>query len=284
MSARRVASVAWRSRQGGQMSTIQEKPGGSDSCTHHHHTRHRPSLRPAKSGRSKAVLRYTEHGIPHIVAKDYAGLGYGYGCAAATDNVCELANIYLTVSGQRSQVLRPGGRRLPVAVRGGEQPAQRPVLQADQRLRDRSTGWSRNRRRWGRAAKSARSFPATSGVQRLPRAHRPRRHLRPGLPRRRLGPADHRAGLLPALLRDRDHRRPGRRHRRPVHGAAVRRDARPGHRRAAFGEEWRRRSTAAGSAATASRSAGRHRGRPGSVLLGNPHYPWQGGRRFWQAS
>src|SRR3569833_1873359 len=62
-----------------------------------------------EEGGGKAVLRYTEHGIPHIVAKDFAGLGYGYGYAAATDNICELANIYLTVSGQRSRYFGPEG-------------------------------------------------------------------------------------------------------------------------------------------------------------------------------
>jgi acyl-homoserine-lactone acylase len=38
-----------------------------------------------------ADIRYTEYGIPHITAEDFAGLGYGYGFAAATDNICVLA-------------------------------------------------------------------------------------------------------------------------------------------------------------------------------------------------
>src|SRR5437764_7245297 len=62
---------------------------------------------------AKAVVRYTEHGIPHIVAKDFSGLGYGYGYAAATDNVCELAKIYVTVSAQRSRYFGPGGEGYP---------------------------------------------------------------------------------------------------------------------------------------------------------------------------
>ncbi len=64
-------------------------------------------------GRSRAVLSYTEFGIPHIAAKDFDGLGYGYGFAAAKDNVCELANTYLTVSARRSAYLGAGGQGNP---------------------------------------------------------------------------------------------------------------------------------------------------------------------------
>ncbi len=64
-------------------------------------------------GRSRAVISYTEFGIPHIAAKDFDGLGYGYGFAAAKDNVCELANTYLTVSARRSAYLGAGGQGNP---------------------------------------------------------------------------------------------------------------------------------------------------------------------------
>ncbi|MEV1062694.1 penicillin acylase family protein [Streptomyces sp. NPDC050263] len=56
----------------------------------------------AAPGGLSATIRYTEHGIPHIKADDYAGLGYGHGYAAAKDNICLLADIYLTVGAQRS--------------------------------------------------------------------------------------------------------------------------------------------------------------------------------------
>ncbi|MBB5856140.1 penicillin acylase family protein [Amycolatopsis umgeniensis] len=64
-------------------------------------------------GRSRAVISYTEYGIPHIAAKDFDGLGYGYGFAAAKDNICELANTYLTVSARRSAHLGAGGQGNP---------------------------------------------------------------------------------------------------------------------------------------------------------------------------
>ncbi|CAM3330083.1 penicillin acylase family protein [Kibdelosporangium persicum] len=54
-----------------------------------------------------AVVRYTENGIPHIKANTFSGLGYGYGYAAAKDNVCQLADLYVTVSAQRSEHFGP---------------------------------------------------------------------------------------------------------------------------------------------------------------------------------
>ncbi|MFE8957407.1 penicillin acylase family protein [Streptomyces iakyrus] len=61
---------------------------------------------PAGHGRP-VVIRYTEHGVPHITAGDWRGLGYGYGYASATDNLCVLADAYLTVRAERSRHLGP---------------------------------------------------------------------------------------------------------------------------------------------------------------------------------
>ncbi|MFC7818542.1 penicillin acylase family protein [Streptomyces sp. NPDC057367] len=58
--------------------------------------------RPSHGGLS-AVIRYTEYGIPHIVAKDYANLGFGTGWAQAADQVCTLADGFVTVRGERSR-------------------------------------------------------------------------------------------------------------------------------------------------------------------------------------
>lgn len=54
-----------------------------------------------------ATIRYTEFGIPHIKAANYGGLGYGYAYATAKDNICVLADTYLTVNAQRSRYLGP---------------------------------------------------------------------------------------------------------------------------------------------------------------------------------
>lgn len=58
-------------------------------------------------GKFAATVRYTEYGIPHVLAKDYAGLGFGTGYAAAKDNVCEIANGTVTLSGERSKYFGP---------------------------------------------------------------------------------------------------------------------------------------------------------------------------------
>ncbi|WP_218107071.1 penicillin acylase family protein [Micromonospora haikouensis] len=52
-------------------------------------------------------MQYTEYGIPHISATSYTGLGLGYGYASAKDNVCLLADIYLTVRAERARYLGP---------------------------------------------------------------------------------------------------------------------------------------------------------------------------------
>src|SRR5262249_45809535 len=62
-------------------------------------------LREASNRGLAADIRYTEFGIPHIKAANYAGLGYGYGFAAAKDNICVLADTYLTVGAQRARYL-----------------------------------------------------------------------------------------------------------------------------------------------------------------------------------
>jgi acyl-homoserine-lactone acylase len=53
------------------------------------------------------TIRRTAHGIPHIKANDWAGLGYGYAYAAAEDNICRLADVYVTVRGERSKYFGP---------------------------------------------------------------------------------------------------------------------------------------------------------------------------------
>ncbi len=62
--------------------------------------------RPSHGGLS-AVIRYTEHGIPHILADDYADLGFGTGWAQAADQVCTLADGFVTVRGERSRFFGP---------------------------------------------------------------------------------------------------------------------------------------------------------------------------------
>lgn len=54
-----------------------------------------------------ATIRTTEYGYPRIVADDWRGVGYGYGYALAKQNICSMAEIYTTVRGERSKYFGP---------------------------------------------------------------------------------------------------------------------------------------------------------------------------------
>jgi len=54
-----------------------------------------------------ATIRTTSHGIPHILASNFAGLGYGYGYVAAEANICVLADTYVTSNAERSRWFGP---------------------------------------------------------------------------------------------------------------------------------------------------------------------------------
>ncbi|MBI1341279.1 acylase [bacterium] len=56
-----------------------------------------------------SIIR-TDYGVPHITAETYAGLGFGIGYAAAEDNICEIAERTLTVSGERALHFGAGER------------------------------------------------------------------------------------------------------------------------------------------------------------------------------
>lgn len=65
------------------------------------------ALAPSASAapRVAATITRTTYGIPHVKAKDFAGLGFGGAYAQAQDNLCVLADAYLTASGERSKFL-----------------------------------------------------------------------------------------------------------------------------------------------------------------------------------
>jgi acyl-homoserine-lactone acylase len=57
----------------------------------------------------KATIRWASHGIPHILAKNWDGLGYGYGYALAKLDICPVADQYMTVRAERSKYIGPTG-------------------------------------------------------------------------------------------------------------------------------------------------------------------------------
>ncbi|HUQ55802.1 penicillin acylase family protein [Lentzea sp.] len=52
---------------------------------------------------SGTMVRRTSYGIPHVRASDYRGVGQGLGYAFAEDNLCVMADIVVTLSGERSR-------------------------------------------------------------------------------------------------------------------------------------------------------------------------------------
>src|SRR5690349_148367 len=63
---------------------------------------------PAAKAGFSAEIRRTAYGVPHIKASDIGGIGYGFGYASATDNICEILDRMMTVSAERARYLGPG--------------------------------------------------------------------------------------------------------------------------------------------------------------------------------
>ncbi|MBK9032607.1 MAG: penicillin acylase family protein [Myxococcales bacterium] len=63
---------------------------------------------PATPTTYHATIRWTEHGVPHIVAADVGGLGFGQGYAQARAHLCELADGFVRVRGERARYLGRG--------------------------------------------------------------------------------------------------------------------------------------------------------------------------------
>ena len=68
-----------------------------------------PEARGPAAGQLTAQIRYTTGGIPHILAHNWADLGFGYGYVFAKDNICTMAGGYTTVEAQRSRYFGPDG-------------------------------------------------------------------------------------------------------------------------------------------------------------------------------
>jgi acyl-homoserine-lactone acylase len=68
----------------------------------------RPTAKAAPATHQlSAVIRRTTGGVPHILARNWTDLGFGYGFAFAHDNICTMANDYVTVEGERSRYFGP---------------------------------------------------------------------------------------------------------------------------------------------------------------------------------
>ncbi|HVY09558.1 MAG TPA: penicillin acylase family protein [Mycobacteriales bacterium] len=67
------------------------------------------SAAPAHKHHYSVKITRTKGGIPHIVGANFGDVGYGYGYAFAQDNVCTMAADYVTVEGKRSMYFGPKG-------------------------------------------------------------------------------------------------------------------------------------------------------------------------------
>ncbi|MET8831636.1 penicillin acylase family protein [Streptomyces sp. NPDC004610] len=233
-------------------------------------------------GGLSAVVRYTEYGIPHIVGSDYASLGFGTGWAQATDQVCTLAEGFTTVRGERSQyfgadapsdpALSSAGRNLSsdLYFRGVREagtverllatPAPAgPSREVKELIRGFAAGynaWLRQNRVSDPACRDAAWVRPVSTLDVAARSY------------------------ALAVLGGQGRAVDGITAARPPSsgsgaatpdGTAVARGAR---------ELFAAESASMGSNAVAFGGGTTADGR--GLLLGNPHYPWEGGRRFWQ--
>jgi len=63
---------------------------------------------PADAGEYRATIRWTERGVPHVVADDLAGVAFGQGYAFAAEHGCLLAEQVVKLRSQRSRNFGPG--------------------------------------------------------------------------------------------------------------------------------------------------------------------------------
>ncbi|MGP3776771.1 penicillin acylase family protein [Streptomyces sp. SDT5-1] len=236
-------------------------------------------------GGLSATIRYTEYGIPHIVAKDYANLGFGTGWAQAADQVCTLADGFVTLRGERSRVFGPdaapdgslssatknlssdlyfkGVRQTHTVEKLLDTPAPAGPSRA---VKDSMRGWAAGYNAWLRQNRI--TDPACKGADWVK-------------PVTELDVATR--GYALAVLGGQGRGIEGITAAQPPTAASGATREQPDKADAARAarELFAQDSSDMGSNAVAFSGAATANGR--GLLLGNPHYPWQGGRRFWQS-
>lgn len=216
--------------------------------------------------RYDATIVRTTYGIPHITARNHAGLGYGGGYSAGEDNACVIAEHLVTVRGERARYFGAG----PVSEAAPDGPGN---IESD--IYHHVTGDSALLER-NRAALSTQARSLIQGF-----ADGYNRYLRDA------------AGRLPSPCRGQPWVRPitlddalllmqgslvAPTFLRQIAAAAppgpAGADASVGLPRLADAETMRgSNGWAFGADATVNRRG---------LLVGNPHYPWEGANRFRQ--
>lgn len=237
-------------------------------------------------GGLSAVVRYTEYGIPHITAKDYTSLGFGAGWAQAADQVCTLADGFVTVRGERSRFFGPdaatdfslssatknlssdlyfrGVRQTRTVEALLAQPAPRgPSRQVKDLMRGFAAGyntWLRQNRITDPACKAAAWVRPVTALDVAARFY-----------------AIAVLGGQGGAVDDITSAQP------PTGSAAHAKGVAAGPDAEALIRAVRERTADAGMGSNAVAFRGDTTANGRGLLLGNPHYPWHGGRRFWQA-
>ncbi|MFG3258451.1 penicillin acylase family protein [Streptomyces sp. NPDC048172] len=237
-----------------------------------------------------ATIRWTEYGIPHITAKDYPGLGFGNGWAQATDQICVLADGFTTLRGERSRHFgaqgKPDGslssagtnlasdqfftgvRKARTVEKLLEQP---PPAGISREMRALSRGWAAGYNAWLREHRDEITDPACKGrswVKPITATDVARRAFALSV----LGGQGLAADGITAAQPPGATARKGAKAAKPPAKRATERAAR---------RLFDRRDADMGSNAVAFHGSTTASG--SGALLGNPHYPWSGGRRFWQS-
>jgi len=238
----------------------------------------------AKSG-YRAEIRRTTGGVPHIKAKDYGSLGYGYGYAYAQDQLCEFADIMATVNAQRSRYFGTtadspnGGTNLQSDFfwkrirdeRTVERLSKRkaphgPAKKVRDTVKGFAAGYNAYLRKTGRAKLPDPTCRGKAWVRPITAMDVYRRFYQLGL---RASSGNFLKEIVNATP--------------PAGAAAARAASAPSpeqFRRAIASDPVLGTEHPLGSNAYGVGSDGTRDGR--SVVLGNPHFPWQGSERWYE--
>lgn len=107
--------------------------GGSDNSSHPPAQEQEPDY--------QASIRYTEAGVPHITADDYGSLGYGVGYDHARHNLCTLSEQLVKLNSRKSRYFGPGDNNANLLTDVGYKALDYPGQAADLfgQLSERST-------------------------------------------------------------------------------------------------------------------------------------------------
>ncbi|MFE6892507.1 penicillin acylase family protein [Streptomyces sp. NPDC057694] len=240
--------------------------------------------RPHGGGLS-ATIRYTEYGIPHIEAKDYTNLGFGTGWAQAADQVCTLADGFVTLRGERSRWFgadaapdgslssATGNLSSDLYFKGVRQSRTVEKLLAtpapagpSKDVKDGMRGWAAGYNAWLKQNRV--TDPACKGAAWV----RPVTELDVAA-----------RGFAISVLGGQGRGIEGITAARPPSSTAASAQATTDTKQLAraAADLFSQEDSDMGSNAVAFSGETTANGR--GLLLGNPHYPWQGGRRFWQS-